>query len=347
MLNARENLEEVINHGTPDRYSNNYEGINLMFHPLGEQFAEQGGEPYTDRWGITWVFPQDSPGQLPLHDEEHLVLKDIEDWKEYVHMPPTDVPEGVWDEFRQMYKDVDRTKSIIATFFNPGMFEMSHHLGSLTEMLMNLIMYTDEYIELVKYLEERELIIAEKICENLHPDAIFHHDDWGSQENSFMSPEIFDEIFLEPYKNVYGYYKDHGVKYIFHHSDSYAANLVPEMIEMGIDVWQGPMHSNNVAELVKEYGDKITFMGNIDNRFIDFEGWTREDIRNTLVKCIDEDGIGVNGYVPCITQGGPGSTVSGTYKVLVEELDKMNAEKFGFTVEEIEAARDPLQIIFG
>ena len=30
-----------------------------------------------------------------------------------------------------------------------------------------------------------------------------------------------------------------GVDVIVHHSDSYAATLVPYMIEMGIDVWQG------------------------------------------------------------------------------------------------------------
>lgn len=348
MLNARENLEAVINHGEPDRYSNNYEGLNLMFHPLMEPLAEPGGPAIKDSWGITWKWPAGTPGQFPVHDAEHTVLKDIEDWKTYVKAPPTDkVPEAVWDQFRQMYRDADRTKSLVSTLYVAGLFEMTHHLGSIDEMLMCLITDTDAYIDLVKYLEERELKIAELICDNLKPDVIFHHDDWGSEVNSFMSPDLFGEIFVEPYKNIYGYYKDHGVKYVFHHDDAYSANLVPAMIEMGIDVWQGPMHSNHVNELVRKYGDKISFMGNIDNKFIDFEGWTREDCRDAIVKCIDGDGLGTKSYIPCITQGGPGSTVSGTYKVLVEELDAYNAKKFGFTVEELEAARDELQIIFG
>jgi hypothetical protein len=27
-----------------------------------------------------------------------------------------------------------------------------------------------------------ELQLAEGICSNLHPDAIFHHDDWAAKE---------------------------------------------------------------------------------------------------------------------------------------------------------------------
>ena len=35
-----------------------------------------------------------------------------------------------------------------------------------------------------------------------------------------------------------------------HHSDSYAANLVPFMIEMGIDIWQG-LFPQQYSELIE------------------------------------------------------------------------------------------------
>lgn len=43
------------------------------------------------------------------------------------------------------------------------------------------------------------------------------------------------------------------------------------MIEMGIDVWQGCMETNNLPELIRKYGGKISFMGGIENRAVDFE----------------------------------------------------------------------------
>ena len=76
---------------------------------------------------------------------------------------------------------------------------------------------------------------------------------------------MFDEFLLPAYKKIYGYWKANGVEVIIHHSDSYAADLVPEMIEMGVDVFQGVVGTNNIPELIKQYGGQITFMGGLDN----------------------------------------------------------------------------------
>ena len=59
------------------------------------------------------------------------------------------------------------------------------------------------------------------------------------------------------------------------------------------------------------------------------------------------DGFNFQSYIPRITQGGPGSTMSGTYVELVKYIDQYNCEKFGFSKEEIAAARPPIQIMFG
>ena len=137
-------------------------------------------------------------------------------------------------------------------------------------------------------------------------------------------------------------FRSHGVELIVHHADSYAATLVPYMIEMGIDIWQGCMESNNVPELIKKYGGQISFMGDIDNKSMDFEGWTREDCAKAARKAVEE--CGTKYFIPCITQGGPGSTYPGAYAVLAEEIDKLSVEKFGIKPEDI--TRLPLQVIF-
>ena len=196
--------------------------------------------------------------------------------------------------------------------------------------------------DLIKYLTEWELELAEGICSNLHPDALFHHDDWGGLDSTFMSPAMFDEFLLEPYKEIYGYYHSHGVELVIHHSDSYAATLVPSMIEMGIDVWQGCMETNNLPELIKKYGGKISFMGGIENRAVDFEGWTDENCE-AVVRRVCED-CGNKYFIPCIAQGGPGSVYPGVYKSLCDSIDKLNEEKFG--IKASESTRLPWQIMF-
>ena len=56
--------------------------------------------------------------------------------------------------------------------------------------------------------------------------------------------------------------KQTGLNGLF--GDCYAATLVPMMIEAGIDIWQGCMTTNNVPELIKNYGGKISFIGDIE-----------------------------------------------------------------------------------
>lgn len=347
MLTARENMYQAVLGGKPERYVNQYEAIQLMFNPFNihSPMPELGKDPIVNAWGVTNVWPEGTPGGFPVHTPDKIVIKDIEDWKEYVHAPALDFPEAEWDIFREQYNAVDRSKAYAAAFVAPGLFEQSHHLSEITNALCYYMTNEDEMHELIKYLTEWELQLAEKICDNLHPDAIFHHDDWGSETNSFLRPEMFAEFFVEPYREIYGYYHDHGCELVIHHSDSYAANLVPYMIEMGIDVWQGVMETNNVPELVSKYGDKISFMGNIDNKDVDFEGWTPEDCQKVTRRALGEIDC-VQGYIPCITQGGPGSVYPGTYMEIWKEIDRINIEKFGCTQEELDNSRLEPQIMF-
>jgi hypothetical protein len=335
---------ETIKGGNPDRFVNQYEAVQFLFHPymIHANSASKGQTNIVNAWGVTNSFPEGVPGAFPVHTKDKIVIKDIENWRDYVHAPSLKFSDEDWAMFKAQYDAVDTNLSYKAAFIAPGLFEQSHHLSEISNALVYYLTNPDEMHDLIKYLTDWELELAEGICSNLHPDAIFHHDDWGGERSTFMSPDMFADFFVEPYKQIYKYYHDHGVELIFHHADSYAATLVPYMIEMGIDVWQGCMKSNNVPELVKKYGGKITFMGDIDNKEMDFAGWTREDCRKAARRACSSNGSKY--FIPCITQGGPGSVYPGAYLALCEEIDKYSEEVFGIKADEIK--RLPHQIIF-
>ena len=347
MLTAKENFRECIKGGKPDRYVNQYEAIQLMMNPYmihSNVLISEGDANKVSAWGVTNSFPKGTPGSFPVHTPEKIVVKDIEEWKKYVKKPVIDYPEEEWAQFKAAYDAVDGTQCYRALLELPGVFELTHHLCSIEEALCNYLTNPDEMHDLIKYITDFELELASNVCTYMHPDSIFHHDDWGTEDNSFLSPAMFEDFFTDAYKEIYGYYHSHGVELVIHHSDSYAANLVPAMIEMGIDVWQGCMFKNNVPELVKKYGGKIAFMGNIDNKFVDFDGWTKEDCYKAAEDALNA--CGSVSYVPCITQGGPGSVYPGTYQAIADAIDELNAKKFGLDIDEIKAARLPLQILF-
>lgn len=346
MLTAKENLFECIRGGNPDRFVNQYEFIKLRMNPSGlhSKRPKKGEADCANAWGVTYSFPENVPAGFPVHTPEKVVIKDIENWKEYVHAPSLDFPEEEWAMFKEQYDAIDSTKALKAAFVAPGLFEQCHHLGEISETLMNLAMYPDEMHDLIKYLTEYELRLAELICDKLQPDTLFHHDDWGGQNTTFMSPAMFEDFFVEPYKEIYGYYHNHGVDLVIHHSDSYAATFVPDMIEMGIDIWQGCFSTNNLPELIKKYGGKISFMGGIENMLVDYEGWNREAIHDVVYRTLDE--CGNKYFIPCIAQGGPGSIYKGVYATMGEEIDRYNVEKFGHSLDAIKASRLEEEIMF-
>lgn len=345
MLTARQNMDEVIKGGNPERFSNNYEALQLTFHPfmMHNPTPQKGQLEVVDAWGVTNSFPDNVPGSFPVHTPEKVVIKDFEHWKDYLHAPKLDFPDEEWAMFKQQMDAFDQTQSYVAPFVAPGIFERLHHCGEITNTLCAFYDCEDEMHDVIKYVTEWELQLAEQICSKLQPEVIFHHDDWGGMNSTFMSVDMFEEFFMDAYKELYGYYHDHGCKYVFHHSDSYGATLVPDMIEMGINVWQGCMSSNDLPEMVKKYGDKITFMGGFDGAMIDVPDWSEENIKKHVYDYLDSVGT-MKGFIPCIAQGGPGSVYPGVYDALVKAIDEYSIEKCNVKAEDI--TRLPLQIMF-
>lgn len=137
---------------------------------------------------------------------------------------------------------------------------------------------------------------------------------------------MFREFIKPAYEKIYGYFKSHGVEIIVHHSDSFAATLVPDMIDVGIDVWQGVMNTNNIPELIEKYGGRITFMGGINSASVDRPDWTPElaaqEVRKTCENC------GTQYFIPNLSQGLAISTFPGVYEAVSAEIDKMSREMF-------------------
>ena len=328
MLTPRENLLETIHGGHPDRFVNQYEPLKIIMHPAVayNPAPKNDGVPVVNNWGVTRSWPKGTPGAFPVHTPDKIVIQDITRWRDYVHAPNLDFTDEQWEPFVRQAEAVDRTKYYVTPFIAPGLLEQCHYLGEIKNTMMYFLEEPECMHELIDYLTEYELRMAEGICSHLKPDALFHHDDWGSQISTFLSVPMFEEFFLESYKKIYGYYHEHGVQLVVHHSDSYAATLVPDMIEMGIDIWQGCMTSNNIPELIRKYGGRISFMGGIDSAAVDKPGWTHEDIVREVRRACAE--CGKLYFIPNASQGLPMSTFPGVYDELTQEIERCSREFF-------------------
>lgn len=96
-------------------------------------------------------------------------------------------------------------------------------------------------------------------------NGAFLYDDLGYTKSSFFSPSMYRELLLPWHKRICDFF--HGRKMpVILHSCGNIKGLIPMLIEAGFDCLQ-PLQARagmDVLELKKEYGDKLSFMGNIN-----------------------------------------------------------------------------------
>ncbi|UCG89458.1 MAG: methyltransferase [Gemmatimonadota bacterium] len=109
------------------------------------------------------------------------------------------------------------------------------------------------------YVEELELWAQTDV------DGLTFMDDWGSQQALLISPEQWRTMF----KPLYAEYVDiahlHG-KHAFMHSDGYITDIIPDLIEIGLDALNAQVFCMGVEELGKRFAGELTFWGELDRQ---------------------------------------------------------------------------------
>lgn len=319
-------LEMLKPDGKPERILDQYEALAMMTaDPINTYLRGNRvrGTTSVDRWGTTILFPADAPGPMPDTTEEKKVLKDITRWREVVHAPDIEANcQTGWEDICAK-ADALRGEKLIAGFMGTGMFEQCHFLMGFEDTLSNLYEHPDEMHELIDYICDYRLRYVKMLIDNLHPDVIFSHDDWGTKDALFMNPDMWREFYKEPYHKFYGYIRSRGVIAI-HQGDAYLADIVDDMAEIGIQCWQGVLPENNIPALQERLQGRMILMGGI-GAAIDRADASEEEIRAYVRKALEEN-TPRGYYIPSITYGLPGAVYPQVDAAIDAEIAAWNSE---------------------
>ena len=264
---------------------------------------------------------------MPYITEENKVCPDITEWKKYVKASNLEFPEEDWAEAVETANKIDRSQYMVSCLMATGIFERMHFLMGFEDTLMNLLLEPEAMEELADYICDWKIEYAKQLIDHLHPDAILSHDDWGAKDRLFMSRDTWVEIFKPRYERLYSYIRSRGVQ-VIHHADSYLANIIEDMVDCHINVWQGVLPSNDVPALLKQLNGRMVLMGGLDAGAFDFEDWTPEMVEKEVRRAVNAcDGL--PGYIPCITYGLAESIFPGVYEEIDKVIDQINQERAG------------------
>ena len=318
-------LEMLKPDGKPERQLLQYEALNLSLEDPITAYLLGGARPGAtakNAWGVTVTWPEGHPGMQPITTDECKVLKDITHWRDYVTAPDVEAncQEG-WDEFVAKMRASGEGRLLCALSVT-GLFEQCHFLMGFADTLTNLYEHPQEMHELIDYICNFKLKALKLYCEKAHPDAVFFHDDWGAKTQLFMNPEMWREFFKEPYRKIYGYIRSQGMIAI-HHADSYLVPIVEDMVELGIQCWQGVLPENDIPALQEQLEGRMILMGGI-GAAIDTPDSTESEIRAYVADALTRYCPGGH-YIPCITYGLAGTIFPHVDPLINDEIQKYNA----------------------
>lgn len=235
------------------------DGIQVKLMPSGGPVAtalDASGGLHTDEFGCTWNRAQGMP-----HPVEYPLSEDHTQLRQY--QVPDPYREG---RFAAAQALADRHRGEVFLFGKLGMalFERAWSIRGFEPLLMDMALrpeFVEELLDRIVY-EWNLPIIDQQLA--LGVDGFYFADDWGSKTSLLFSAKMWRR-FIKPRLAVcYQRVKEKGV-FVGQHSDGNILEIMPDLIEIGLDVFNPVQPSVYDPYLVKDqYGDQITLYGAID-----------------------------------------------------------------------------------
>jgi len=226
------------------------------YEPLEEKMAQ-----------VTWAAIPTAPFHRPL-SEEHL--------------------EEIAGRARRLREE---TEYAIVLQVGCNLFEWSQFLFGMENLYYYLVAEKKKLAKFLDRLTEHHLETLGRLLPRVRGlvDLVVMGDDLGMQSGPQLSPETYRELFLPRHKLIYDYARRLSGAHIFMHNCGGIYQLIPSLIEAGVEVLNPVQTSARYMEperLKREFGGEITFWGGgCDTQHVLVRGTpaeVREDVRRRM-----------------------------------------------------------------
>ena len=285
-MTPRENMMAILEGRQPEWYGDFQSAVEIMMDPIWKSDSvPRDGLEHKDSWGTVCVFPPDAPGKHPHVTPDNAVVTDITKWREQLTIPSLDGLD--WSEAEARAAQVDRGERFVEYFSAQGLFERSHFLMGMEEAFCAYLEEPEAMFEMLTAIADYKKRAIKEAARRLKPDVIFFQDDWGSKQNLFLPPEVWREMIKPLQTEIAQVIHECGMIYV-HHADCICEPIAEDMVDIGIDIWQGVIPQNDIVAIQEKTGGKLAMIGGVDSAAIDTEEATEEEIRAEVRRCIDE-----------------------------------------------------------
>ncbi len=282
--------------GIPRNFVSEAMGDDIRQTWIGNNFAMEGivhkrdGETHVDDWGIEWI--KEGPfNQIKTYPLLNATADKILSY----HFP--------YDKIDLLLKNMEPVIAHAVNFFigcdvSPCLFEMICRLRGMENAILDLAESSDISNDMFRRSAEFAIELSKAACHRFDLDWLWTGDDVGGQLAMIMSPQCWRDKIRPHLQKIFDVGKSKE-RWIAYHSCGAIRPIIPDLIEMGLDVLN-PIQCNcpgmDPFELKKDFGHHLTFMGGVDSVDLLPKG-TVTDVRIKTAKLIEGMTIDGGGFI--------------------------------------------------
>jgi uroporphyrinogen decarboxylase len=300
---ARERLiAHVGDPGYLDRMDNHMTGTG--YGSMEE--TSPGSMHYRDQYGVVWNRTVDKDIGVV---EGHVIPEpNLQGWQ-----PPKIDEQMLRDRFQKAIENAGDQFSLMNIGFS--LFERAWTLRGMENLLTDMIDEPEFVHELLDAICEHNLQIIELALD--YPfDAIMFGDDWGQQRGTIMGARYWRTFMKPRVARMMGRAKEAG-RFVLLHSCGDIHELFPDLIEIGLDVYQTfQPEIYDIHAIKRDFGRNLTFWGGISTqRLLPFA--TPDEVKKVSREMMHTMGAG-GGYIVAPTHAVPGDVPPENIVAMVE-----------------------------
>ena len=271
--------------------------VGHILKPEKSQFKITSEDEYIDEWGI----PYRHDGiywNVVTPPLKGATISDLDGykWPDADSLNITEL-QGIKREAQRLYEDSEYV--VCAEHPVYGIFELGCWLCGFDDFLLRLIIDKEFVIKLFDIILNYQLKIID-IYYGLIGDYIHYTssgDDFATQTNLFMSPDVFRELIKPYYKKRISKTKEMTKSFYLHHSCGSVYKIIEDLIDVGVEILnpiQPEALEMNPANLKNSFGGRIVLHGGIGTQQAVFSD--KETLDSTIketIDCLNSDG----GYI--------------------------------------------------
>ncbi|HUU29905.1 MAG TPA: uroporphyrinogen decarboxylase family protein [archaeon] len=252
----------------------------------------RGTESYTDEWGVTFRIAEYETKFGKGKYTEMLGFPLDDDKAVDSYNPPDPLRPELYEDAEATinnYKDEYWIVGVTVT----TVFETAWALRGLSRLLMDFI-ENPELAGRILDIPYRYHLAAAKKLVKMGVDMIWTGDDMGTQTGMIISPDTWRHFFKPRMANFFSALREINPEIkIAYHSDGSIEPIIPDLIEIGLDLLN-PVQPRcmDPAKIKARYGKNLCFWGSIDEQYTLPFG-TPEQVKNeviTRLKTLGENG---------------------------------------------------------